>query len=148
MTAPKLSIVDSIFKGVTHGQARKKLVLEFQKRKRVHCQIIEHLSHAGVPDLDICINGVVWNLEIKVRTDILSDVQRLWLTSRLFAGGKCAVVHWKKGCITIIDLTQDTNDCQFRQDLPSIDCVVNYFMDRSEELKHDINKTGRVPGTV
>lgn len=134
---PKLSIVESIFSGLTHGQARKSLVDEFEKHKGVHCQIIEHIHHRFVPDINVCINGQDWWIECKVKHDQLSEGQKLWLTGRLIAGGNCAVVSWRKDFIMLLDLTQKGNSPYFRQEFNSVSCVVQYLLSRRAVSRRD-----------
>lgn len=128
---PKLSIVESIFSGLSHSQARISLVAEFERRKGVHCQIIEHIQHRFVPDLNVCINGKDWWIECKVKNDELSDGQKLWLTGRLLADGNCAVISWRKDYIMLLDLTQKGDSPYFHQEFGHVSKIVDYLSIRS-----------------
>lgn len=103
-TVTTLSIVDSVFSGLSHGQARRKLVVELQKHAGVHVQIIEHLHHAGVPDLNVCVRGQEAWIELKVREDRVSSAQLLWASLRIQAGGRCFIVRFIDKKATLYDM--------------------------------------------
>lgn len=129
-----ITIVNSIFKGINHGDARTKLIKEFHKYKFIHAQIIEHVHHAFVPDINVCINSVEWFIECKVRNDRLSIGQRLWMTCRIQAGGKCAMVNWQNDVIKVYDYTTKNNSIKHLNFL-NITEIVSFFIKRSDELK-------------
>jgi len=135
------SRIESFFSGITHSKACEKLTKEFQKYKNVHVQRIETIYHPGVPDLNVCIQGVEWWIEVKVKGDTLSDVQKLWITLRMKCGGKAAFIKFtKSGEIAVMDLTKEQGVTHFPL-LKNIREVVKYFLkdsNHSEEMKNVI----------
>jgi len=124
--------IESIFSGISHSKACRRLTDEFQKYKHVHVQRIETIYHPGVPDLNVCIQGVEWWIEVKVKRDTLSDIQRLWITLRVKCGGRVAFVKFtKSGEIAVMDLTRELDLTKFPIILGNVKEVVEYFLQES-----------------
>ena len=85
-------ISDTLFLWMTHSKV-KKTVMRHLKFKGVHVQPIENLGNRGVPDLNCCYRNQEFWIEIKVKPDKLSDLQRSWIHQRRSVGGRCYVLY-------------------------------------------------------
>lgn len=64
-----------------------------------HAQRVEAVTGRGIPDLNLCLNGREWWLELKAdhRLPKLRPEQFAWLHRRHRAGGRCGVIHRPEG---------------------------------------------------
>lgn len=94
---------------LTHNSARNKLIDEFNKHKNIHAQAIEHNYHPGVPDLNVCIRGVEWWIEVKINDDPLRPNQQIWMELRKQCGGNVCVVRFKNSKVMVQHWDRETN---------------------------------------
>lgn len=85
-------ISDKIFKWTTHSKTKKEIIRVLENHG-VHVQPIEHLGNRGVPDLNCCYQGCEFWIEIKIKPDALSSLQKKWAFLRKKAGGMCYVLY-------------------------------------------------------
>lgn len=70
-----------------------------------HVQRFEDRYQPGLPDLNVCYQGVETWVEVKVDKFKLRPGQALWMKKRQAAGGRCKVVVRTKGGWEIITAT-------------------------------------------
>ena len=100
---------------LTHSRARQVLVKEFTKQINTHVQIVEHYLHPGIPDLNVCVNGTEYWLEVKIDKDKLRTEQQLWMEMRRRCGGNVGVIRFindkivyeAEGCKIIYDSVKE-----------------------------------------